>query len=93
MEGLSRIQRIITNYIRTQWVESAVKISYSGDEVVTVSDMVGDTIILTSNVYGDIFEVGGKMLAESDLPHDPDYLQENPELIPGTWVTHPYPGK
>lgn len=88
---MTRVQEIIVAYVKTQWDMAGIHVGLKGDDVVVITDSVGDTLELTTNLYGDIMDVSSrKILAASNLPHDIRKL--NPEDRPTSWLTYPYPG-
>lgn len=88
---MTKVQEIIVQYIKTQWDMTGITVHLEGDSMVIITDSTGDTLELTTNLYGDIMDAGSKkILAASNLPHDLRKL--NPEDRPTSWLTYPYPG-
>lgn len=88
---MTRIQEMILAYVKTQWDMTGIQVKCQGDSVVVITDPNGDKLELTTNLYGDIIDVSSrKILAASNLPHDLRKL--NPEDMPTSWLTYPYPG-
>jgi len=88
---MTRVQEIIVAYVKTQWDMSEIKVKCQGDNILVITDSVGDKLELTTNLYGDIIDVSSrKILAASNLPHDIRKL--NQEDVPTSWLTYPYPG-
>lgn len=88
---MTRVQEIILAYAKTQWDMAGIQVGLKGDDVVVVTDSNGDKLELTTNLYGDIIDVSSKkILAASNLPHD--IRKFNPEDVPTSWLTYPYPG-
>jgi len=90
-DNMTRAQEIIVAYVETQWDMTGIQVGLKGYDVVVITDSTGDTLELTTNLYGDIIDVSSrKILAASNLPHDIRKL--NPEDVPTSWLTYPYPG-
>ena len=88
---MTKVQEIILAYVKTQWDMAGIQVGLKGDDVVVVTDSNGDKLELTTNLYGDIIDVSSKkILAASNLPHD--IRKFNPEDVPTSWLTYPYPG-
>lgn len=88
---MTRIQEIILAYAKTQWDMAGITVHLEGDSMVVITDFTGDKLELTTNLYGDIMDASTKkILAASNLPHDIRKL--NPEDMPTSWLTYPYPG-
>lgn len=88
---MTRIQEIILKYVKTQWDMAGIHVDLKGDDVVVITDFTGDKLELTTSLYGDIMDASTKkILAASNLPHDIRKL--NPEDVPTSWLTYPYPG-
>lgn len=88
---MTKIQEIILAYVKTQWDMTGIQVKCHGNDVVVITDSNGDKLELTTNLYGDIMDVSSrKILAASNLPHDLRKL--NPEDMPTSWLTYPYPG-
>lgn len=90
-DNMTRAQEIIVAYVETQWDMTGIQVGLKGYDVVVITDSTGDTLELTTNLYGDIIDVSSrKILAASNLPHDIRKL--NQEDVPTSWLTYPYPG-
>lgn len=88
---MTTVQEIILTYVKTQWDMAGIKVKCQGDDMVVITDYTGDSLKLTTNLYGDIIDVSSrKILAASNLPHD--IRKFNPEDKPTSWLTYPYPG-
>ena len=88
---MTRVQEIIVAYVKTQWDMSEIKVKCQGDNILVITDSVGDKLELTTNLYGDIMDVSSrKILAASNLPHDIRKLKKGD--VPTSWLTYPYPG-
>lgn len=88
---MTTVQEIILTYVKTQWDMAGIQVGLKGYDVVVITDSTGDTLELTTNLYGDIIDVSSrKILAASNLPHD--IRKFNPEDKPTSWLTYPYPG-
>jgi hypothetical protein len=63
----------------------------TGADKIRITDMRGDSMNLTMNLYCDILEVFAdgrtKLVAESNIPHD---LFEANLLLPTEWTDVPY---
>lgn len=88
---MTKIQEIILAYVKTQWDMTGITVHLEGDSMVVITDSTGDTLELTTNLYGDIMDASTKkILAASNLPHDLRKL--NKQDMPTSWLTYPYPG-
>ena len=88
---MTRVQEIIVAYVKTQWDMSEIKVKCQGDNILVITDSVGDKLELTTNLYGDIMDVSSrKILAASNLPHDIRKFKQGD--MPTSWLTYPYPG-
>lgn len=88
---MTQSQEIILAYVKTQWDMAGIQVGLKGDDVVVITDSVGDTLELTTNLYGDIIDVSSrKILAASNLPHDIRKFKQGD--MPTSWLTYPYPG-
>lgn len=81
---MTNMQKSILIHVSKSFVLGSVKTELVGDCKVKVTDGQGASMVLTTNIYGDIMDADtGKIYAVSDLPHD---LLQIGTKLPSSWA-------
>jgi hypothetical protein len=88
---MTRAQEILRQYVASRFHLDGIRIMDTGADKIRITDMRGDSMDLTMNLYCDILEVFAdgrtKLIAESDVPHD---LMQAGLKLPTAWADVPY---
>ena len=55
--------------MKTQWDMTGITVHLEGDSMVIITDSTGDTLELTTNLYGDIMDAGSKKILLHRICH------------------------
>lgn len=81
---MTNVQKIILTHISKNFVPGSFKTELIGDSKVKVTDGTGESMTLTTNIYGDIMDADTrKIYAVSSLPHD---LSRVGTELPSRWT-------
>ncbi len=87
---MSRVQTWVRRYVAQEFELGKVQLHDEGEHNVRVMDGSGESLLLTTNLYGDIMDARTKeIIAECDVPHDLDQLSRSPYREPQHWTNRP----